>query len=184
MLFFERLRGVIRMRAGQLSLFSGFFQLGYVTRNAKAAIAQFQKQYQAIEFMDVPVEVPDDVPKPAVNRMALGYIDELMVEIVEVDPSQESIFLDALPPEPGDLRLHHLGYLIDDFAATLQRAHAAGYAVPLQGSVPELGDYAYTDTRSHLGHYSEYIRLNENGKRWFDAVPRAVGNPKTRALPK
>jgi hypothetical protein len=172
------------MRAGQLSLFSGFFQLGYVTRNAKAAVAQFQKQYQAIEFMDVPVEVPDHVPKPAVKRMALGYIDELMVEIVEVDRSQESIFLDALPPEPGDLRLHHLGYLIDDFAATLQRAQAAGYAVPLQGSVPELGEYAYADTRLHLGHYCEYIRLNETGTRWFDAVPRAIGNPKAGALPK
>jgi hypothetical protein len=172
------------MRAEHQSLFSGFFQLGYVTRNAKAAVAQFQKQYQAIDFMDVPIEVPDDMPKPSVNRMALGYIDELMVEIVEVDPSQASIFLDALPAEPGDLRLHHLGYLIDDFAATLQCTHAAGYEVPLQGSVPGLGDYAYADTRLHLGHYCEYIRLNENGKRWFDAVPRATGNLKARALPK
>jgi hypothetical protein len=165
-----------------VSLFSGFFQLGYVTRNAKAAVAQFQKQYQAIDFMDVPIEVPANVPKPAVNRMALGYIDAIMVEIVEVDTAQTSIFLDALPPETGDLRLHHLGYLVDDFAATLERAARAGYPVPLQGSVPELGDYAYADTRLHLGHYSEYIRLNENGKRWFGAVPRARGNLEARSL--
>ena len=165
------------MQAGHLSLFNGFFQLGYVTRDAQAAVAQFQKQYQTMEFMDVPIVVPANVAKPPVNRMALGYLDELMIEIVEVDASQSSIFLDALPPAAGDLRLHHLGYRIDDFAATLRRAAAAGYAVPLQGSVPELGDYAYADTRTHLGHYCEYICLNENGKRWFDAVPRVRGKP-------
>ena len=52
------------MRHMTVSLFSGFFQLGYVTRNAKAAIAQFQKQYQAIEFMDVPDRgAPDHVSR-------------------------------------------------------------------------------------------------------------------------
>ena len=59
--------------------------------------------------------------------MALGYIDEIMVEIVEVDPSQEIEFSWMLCRRNRAIfDLHHLGYLVDDFAATLQRAACGG----------------------------------------------------------
>lgn len=154
-------------------LFSGFFQLGYVTRDLDAAIAAYRARFGPIEFLiNEPVGI-DGAAAPT-RRIAMAYIDDVMTELIEPDPAQQTIYDEALPAEPGVIRLHHLGYLIDDHQAMLQRLGALGYAVPLHGSLPGALDYSYADTRAELGHFSEFIRLDEGGRAFFEAVPRLV----------
>ncbi|MGF7150210.1 hypothetical protein FHS96_003868 [Sphingomonas zeicaulis] len=152
-------------------IFSGFFQFGYVTRELDAAIAAYRQRFGAIEFL---INAPDPIDgvAPPTRRIALAYIDAVMIELIEPDPAQATIYDDALPTRTGDIALHHFGYLIDDHEAMVARLQERGYAMPLAGSVPGALDYIYADTRAHLGHYSEFICLDEGGRAFFGAVPR------------
>ncbi len=152
-------------------LFSGFFQLGYVTRDLDIACAAFRDKFGPIEFL-VNEPVGPDGSTPPTRRIALAYIDEVMTEIIEPDPAQRTIYDDALPDEAGPIRLHHFGYLIDDYDAMIGRLKGMGYAVPLHGAMPGALDYIYADTRNDLGVFSEFIRLDEGGRAFFGAVPR------------
>ena len=154
-------------------VFSGYFQLGYVTRDLDAAIAAYRAKFGEVGFFVNEPGPIDGAPSPT-RRLALGYIDDVMIELIEPDPAQATIYDDALPDGVGPIRLHHLGYLIDDHAAMLGRLKDMGYAVPLFGSMPGVLDYIYADTRADLGHYSEFIRLDEGGRAFFGAVPRLM----------
>lgn len=152
-------------------LFSGFFQLGYVTRDLDSACAAYREKFGPVEFtINTPGPI-NGAPAPT-RRIALAYIDDVMTEIIEPDPGQRTIYDDAVPASAGPIRLHHFGYLIDDHQAMLKRLEQMGYEVPLHGSMAGVLDYSYADSRADLGHFCEFIRLEEAGRAYFDSVPR------------
>ncbi len=154
------------------SLFGGFFQLGYVTRDMDAALAAFRERFGPTEFaINAPSARADGTPSPT-RRIALAYIDDVMIEIIEPDTTRPTIYDDARPATPGQIALHHLGYLVDDHQGTRERLVRLGYDIPLAGSFGEALDYSYADTRRDLGHFSEFIRLGELGRQMFAAIPR------------
>jgi hypothetical protein len=149
------------------SLYDRFFQFGYVTRDGDAATAQFNKRFGPVEWQFI----AGNEANPHTKRIALTYRDGVMVEIIEVNDKVPSIYRDFLPSSPVDIRFHHLGYLIDDYKATLARVKADGYDVPMAVTYGEVLDCCYVDTRAQLGHYLEYVRLGEEGRKWFASVP-------------
>lgn len=153
------------------NLFSGFFQLGYVTRDIDAACAAFKTKFGEIDFLFLEPPAVDGVTPPT-KRIALTYIDDIMTEFIEPDPAQASIYSDHLPTTNGPIKLHHFGYLIDDHEAMLTRLRGLGYDVPMYGSMAGALDYSYADTRADLGVWSEFIRLDEGGRAFFSGVPR------------
>lgn len=153
-----------------MHLLGGFFQLGYVTKDVDEGCVALQDRFGAMEFLINSPPPLDGVLSPT-RRIALAYIDDVMVEIIEPDPAQQSIYSE-LVPDDSSLRLHHLGYYIDDYAATLRHLSALGYSTPLHGSFGKALDYIYADTRAELGHYSEFIRLGEEGRAFFESAPR------------
>ena len=160
--------------AAGASLFDRFFQIGYVARDGDAAMAEFNKRFGPVEFQIVPGGTP------SIKRIALTYIGATMSEILEVNPSVPSFYRDFLPAAGADLRLHHLGYLIDDYPGTMRRLKAEGYPIPQCGSLGETLDVCYADARAQLGHYLEYIRLGEEGRKWFASVPGFQSFPAPR----
>jgi len=153
------------------NFFSGFFQHGYVTRDLDAACAAFCRKFGPTDFLVTSPEPINGVPAPT-RRIALAWIDEVMTEIIEPDPAQTTIYDHAIPDTDGPIRLHHLGILVDSYASTMQRLAELGYAVPMAGSMPGAIDYIYADTRDDLGVFSEFICLYDEGRKFFDAVPR------------
>jgi len=153
------------------NFFTGFFQLGYVTRNLDAAITAFNAKFGPVDFLVNEPGVVDGRPAPT-RRIALAWIDAVMTEIIEPDPAQATIYDDHIPPSAGPIRLHHFGYLIDNHQAMLDRLQTMGYAVPLAGSMDGALDYSYADTRCDLGVWSEFIRLDGGGRAFFGSVPR------------
>jgi hypothetical protein len=156
------------MSTQERSLVGGFFQLGYVTRNLDAAMADFRRRFGPAEF-----QIIQGTPQhPHTRRIALTWIGETMTELIEPDPAVQSLYVDALPPAAnGEIRFHHIGCLTRDYDETMRRIRADGYATPLVVSYGEVLDCVYADTRAQLGHYLEYIRLGEEGRKWFESIP-------------
>lgn len=153
------------------NFFAGFFQLGYVTRNLDQAIETYRRKFGDVDFLVFDPE-PIDGVAPATKRLGLAYIDDIMTELIEPDPAQKTIYDDVIPEDPGTIRFHHFGYLIEDHSAMLSRLKQMGYSISVEGSIPGFLDYSYADTRADLGHFSEFIRLDEGGKAFFGNVPR------------
>jgi hypothetical protein len=158
------------------SLFDRFFQVGYVARDADGAMAEFNKRFGPVEWQ----VTMGSAEHPHTKRIALTHRDGLMIEIIEANDAVASIYRDYLPAAGPAMRFHHLGYLIDDYPGTLRRLEAEGYAVPFKLSHGDVLDCCYVDTRAHLGHYVEYVRLGEQGRQWFSAVPGFRGFPPAR----
>lgn len=154
-----------------LHMFGGFFQLGYVTRDLDAALYKIHSSIGPSDFLvNEPMPI-DGVPAPT-RRIALAYFDDVMTEIIEPDPAQATIYDDFLADDHAAIRLHHLGYLIEDTARTMQRLDENCIPVSWSREMPGALDFIYADTRTESGHYSEFIRLDEGGKAFFSSLPR------------
>ena len=153
------------------NFFSGFFQLGYVTRDLDLALEAYRGKFGEVEFLINEPGPIDGAPSPT-KRIALTYIDDIMTEIIQPNESQSTIYDDALPAEPGVLQLHHLGYAIDDHLAMIERCADMGYQVPFHGMISGFMDYSYADTRAELGHYCEFMKLYKGADAFFADVPR------------
>lgn len=82
-----------------------------------------------------------DMPQSDVTaRIALAYIDDVMIEIIQPVTTATTIYSDFLPDTDGPIVLHHLGYLVEDNQATLDRSTALGHAEGIVGSVPGVLD--------------------------------------------
>lgn len=149
------------------SLFGRFFQLGYVTRDLDAAMAEFSRRFGPAEFQVIEATEPNIHTR----RIALTWIGATMTEIIEPNASVPSLYVDSIPATAGPIRFHHIGCLIEDYPAALHRLRTEGYAIPMFLSYGEVLDCCYADARAHLGHYLEYIRLGPEGKKWFASVP-------------
>lgn len=159
------------------SLFDRFFQVGYVARDLDAAMAQFSRRFGPVEFQVINAVEPN----MHTRRIALAWIASTMIELIEPNQQVPSIYIDSLPAAPGEIRFHHLGYLIEDYPATLRRLKAEGYEVPFAMSYGDVLDCCYADTRAQLGHYMEYVRLGDEGRKWFASVSGFQKFPAARA---
>ena len=112
--------------------------------------------------------------QPTARRIALAYIGDRMVEVIEANPDVESLYTGWTPQGSAVLRFHHLGFLIDDIGAFAQaRQHLidCGYAIVSEGSFGDTLDFFYADTSAALGHLYEVIHLRPAGQDFFKHVP-------------
>jgi hypothetical protein len=98
-----------------------------------------------------------------------------MVELVDLRPGDDTIYHAWIPETDDAIRLHHLGFLIEDEAewhARVQKYGQAGFEVAISGAIPGVMDWHYSDTVAALGHYTELIRFTtEAGKAYWADVP-------------
>src|SRR5262245_631009 len=123
------------------SLLANFFQLGYVTRDIDLAIEGLRRRARSEDFQIVPAVAP----YTQIRRIALSWSGSTMIELIEPDPAVPSVYLEVLPRSAGEIALHHLGFLTDDFAAMLRRLEAEGLSVPMRMSYGEVLDCCYAD---------------------------------------
>jgi hypothetical protein len=161
--------------AGTFPLFGGFFQRGYITRDLDEAMKRLADGYGVHRFHEI-----RDLSGPGrehfmSRHIALAYIGNTMIELIEPNLDVRTIYAEHLP-EPGKVaRLHHLGFLVDDdtaFQALEARLATLELPVAAAGDYGAVLKYLYADARPELGHYLEYIRLGDEGRELFAAIPR------------
>lgn len=140
-----------------MSIYGRFYQVGYVTRDIDAAIAQLQARMGAT-LVDVLYDLRDgNGEQVALKNLSHMSLPGAEIELIEPRPHWSSIYLDALPERGDDIGFHHLGFLIPDDAtwdAAMASFETFGTPVVMSGATPQVR-FAYVDTRRQCGHYSE-----------------------------
>lgn len=104
-------------------------------------------------------------------HVSLGYAGDLQLEIIQ-PVSGASIYTEFLAASgPG---LHHLCFEVEDMAAALASARAAGIEVVQTGSMMDGGmEFAYLDGRAHGVPYVELARLGPEIRAFYETLKGA-----------
>lgn len=152
-------------------LFSKHFQICYVVRDAQHTMARFRARLGMAAWSVLDTSGPDS----PVSAIAMAYIDDLMIELIEPVAGRPSIYDGWAPANPDAMKLHHLGFLVHsdaEWQAALDQLDANGYAAAYAGSFGDTLDFHYADCTAELGHYHELIYLKAAGEALFASVPR------------
>ena len=151
--------------------FRRHFQVAYVANDAEAAMRLFGDRFGVRDWL-----VRGDRPPTSLQEViALAWVGELMLEIIQPRASLPSLYTGWVAPGSDEIRLHHLAFIADgpeDYARCIADLEAKGYPKVYGGDFGGRLDFAYLDTRAALGHYYELFDLKPEGRAFFDTVPR------------
>jgi hypothetical protein len=176
--FKTRLRGFDLARAAKNPLSSGFIQWCVVTPDLDQTCEKLESLYgvpgfyilepgplRNVKFRGEPIDLRVD--------MALGYIGQTNVEVIRPDPhGPDNIYTEFLEQNPQG-GFHHLGFRVHDFEAASGQLAADFGAIEQEGSFGTEGTrFAYFDTRSSTGLYTEILWFDTGAELLMDAVMR------------
>jgi hypothetical protein len=166
--------------AGELGMNSGVpngtvLQVAHVVSDLQAAISHWTRTLRAGPFFVARFCVENQHYRG--HRIttdimaAIGYLGSTMIEIIQPNDPQPSIFNEVLQHSgPG---LHHYWLRCEDFDAELARYEAAGCARIGGGDIPDMGRAAYMDTRDQLGFFVELCEFSPKMDALFDRMKKA-----------
>lgn len=141
-----------------MKLFQGrHFQNAYVTRDVDTAVRRFEWIGDIRKKIEVEASVnvrTGDAEGEVRQKIALLWINDLQVELIQPLSGLVDIYRNALPDDDG-LAFHHVCHRVDDWQAQLDLIAESPFPIALQGSSEGL-EFIYVDTREWLGHYTEY----------------------------
>jgi hypothetical protein len=159
------------------ALLNGFFQLAYVTTDLEQAMDLYRRQFGIRQFLAPPewtvvVKTPRGV-ETAKLRFAFVYVGDTQIELIQPTGGDCPVYAEPLPSAGFALRFHHLGYRVqggpEAWTRFRENLDTTRHPIAIEGTTTP---FLYTDERSRLGHYLEYIRFDEQVTAVFDSVPR------------
>jgi hypothetical protein len=145
-------------------LFEGTFrQTAWVTNNMDAALDIFARDYGVANwFQRRNTQLQTGPEKFATVNLALARRGNVELELIHPLGGADEVYAHMLQGAPDEVRIrfHHICYLVPTPEA-LERVRLAaplrGRAIVLSGASANGASYLYTDDRSTIGHYVEYI---------------------------
>ncbi len=141
------------------------YQNAYVTRDVDKWIKTFQQHGKVDKVLTYEGTTPIRTSAgdtTQTNKLAFIWIGDLQYELIQPISGSVDIYRDALPAGDG-LQFHHICMRIPDWKEFRPRVDAQPYPVVLEGG-NELLRFLYLDARPFLGHYLEYVWMDE--ERW------------------
>ncbi|KEQ53191.1 VOC family protein [Sphingobium chlorophenolicum] len=150
-----------------MTLFDGFYQMGFVARDLDRATAALGQRFGITHFRR-------KRSSPTMDA-AHAWVGAIMLELIQIGPGAPDIYEAYVPDDPSAVRLHHHGFRAADAAAwesINRRIDAVGLATPMRGAVMDGQlNYIYADTRADTGVYSEFVYLTGAATSIYDDVP-------------
>ncbi len=141
-----------------------FVQVGYVVRELQAAETWFEQTLGVPSFFRMEnVTFGADCsyrgqPYDAAVHISLGYLGETQIELIQ-PVRGASLYTEFLEQKgPG---LHHLGFDVPDFAASLTALHQSGLELVAQGRMGPGNEFAYFDCEAHGTSSIEILGFDE-----------------------
>lgn len=148
--------------------FPPLFQLGLVTPDVDAAVAELEGQ--GVHGFAVTTGRPqtweeEGEPRAFSGKLALAVHEGLELELLE--PGEGSDFYRSGLAPDGRIALHHLGFLVPDLDAWTAAMERAGQRSWVRGSLANGRvnvRFTYLDTRRDAGIIIEFISVTIGGK--------------------
>ncbi|MFA5494769.1 MAG: hypothetical protein WC247_08315 [Porticoccaceae bacterium] len=158
--------------------YTGFFQIAYVTTDLQASMTLFAEHYGVRKFLETGTLISNVISdgKPVANELLLAFagIGDQHIELIQPLSDGCGRYASALPETGFAQHFHHLGCRFtqreqwQEFRGNLDtQAHPIAFE-NADGSM----HFLYTDERPRLGHYLEYMWLDDEGAALFDAIPQ------------
>jgi hypothetical protein len=149
-----------------------YFHNGYVVRDVDAAIAGLAAADGRPSFLVMDVARGRPATESPIRRLALAGIGDHVYELIEADADAPSIYRSAVPADDS-AAFHHTGYYIDtdeDWTALEREVERMGGAASA-GAIPGMLRFIYVDRRADMGHFVEYVQVEDRGRALFAGVP-------------
>lgn len=152
--------------------YANLFQMSYITRDLDAAMAHCRAELGIEHFdtTDAEVEVLSfGKLRPLKIRAAFGNVGRHQLELIEPVSGAIEIYTDEVDLSKHIINFHHIAIAvrggIAEWRALLDEVRASGdefaYLFPPVPSDDDKLAFAYVDTRKRLGHYTEYLWVDE-----------------------
>lgn len=107
--------------------------------------------------------------EPVGMSVAFGYLGDLQIELIAPRPGFPSPHREFL--ESGGNGFHHFGFLVEDYAAAMEAANAAGLTSAFEVSVPGARNRAvYFESPAGIGPLVEIVDLPARRRQGFHAI--------------
>ena len=155
----------------QCSYLPGFFQIAYVSNNFEQAQKVLGEQFGISRYHNM---LDMEFNEKTKIDIAIAYVGDTMIEIITPKGTGEDIYSTHMPA--GDdfvIRHHHFGHIYTDLKdwqhmQPLIKKHPIAYQSQMEGYL----EVIYTDNRSVLGHYLEYIYATPAGMEFLNQAPQ------------
>lgn len=151
----------------------GHFQNAYVTYDLKVAMDMFRLRFGVNDFLafdtTLQIKTPDG-EGPASVRIALATVGATQIEIIQPCEGLVDVYR---PPSDNRLQVwfHHIAVRIPGDAsrwdAAIAELAARHEVIALNGQQDGVR-FVYSDQRASLGHYLEYIWMEE--AKWNESI--------------
>jgi hypothetical protein len=152
--------------------YANLFQMSYITRDLDAAMAHCKAELgiEHFETTDAEVEVLSfGKLRPLKIRAAFGNMGRNQLELIEPVSGATEIYTAEVDLSKHIINFHHIAIAvrggIAEWRALLAEVRASGdefaYLFPPEASDDDKLAFAYVDTRKRLGHYTEYLWVDE-----------------------
>lgn len=152
--------------------YGDLFQMSYITRDMDAAMAHAKETLGVKEFAtsDSEVEVLSFGELRTLKiRAAFANIGRHQLEIIEPVSGAIEVYTDEVDLSGHILNYHHIAIAVrgghDKWLELLDEVRASGdefaYLFPAVSSPDDKVCFCYVDTRKRLGHYTEYLWIDE-----------------------
>lgn len=105
-------------------------------------------------------------------NVGLGQIGAIQLELIEVVGDRPSVYRDMFP-EPGTGGFHHVAVFVKDIDKEIADLVSAGHSLGARGYFAGT-PFAYMDTRSTTGFFTELYQDDEGMRAFYDKVAQAA----------
>lgn len=152
--------------------YGDLFQMSYITRDLDAAMAHCKQELGITDFAtsDSEVEVLSfGKMRPLKIRAAFANIGRHQFELIEPVSGATEIYTDEVDLSKHIINYHHIAIAvrggIDKWMDLLAEVRASGdefaFLFPAEPTPDDKVCFCYVDTRKRLGHYTEYLWVDE-----------------------
>ena len=151
------------------------FQMSYITRDLEAAMAHAKQELNVEGFHTTEAEVEVlsyGKLRPLKLRAAYTNIGRRQFELIQPISGAIEIYTDHVDLSKHLLNFHHVAIAIrggqENWLALVEEVKASGdefaFLAPPEPSEDDKVCFGYVDTRKRLGHFTEYLWVDESIK--------------------
>jgi hypothetical protein len=151
------------------------FQMSYITRDLDAAMAHCKEELgiESFSTTDAEVEVLSfGQMRPLKIRAAMANIGRNQFEIIQPVSGAIEIYTDEVDLDAHILNYHHIAIAVrgpfENWLKLLAEVRESGdefaFLMPPEPTPDDKVCFCYVDTRKRLGHYTEFLWVDESIK--------------------